>query len=355
MRRCSRSGGFISLLLIRGPSDDQRWARWYYSGFIMRQPDVDLRALRDLLGPVFGSRQELQIERTPSGSATQVYRLVRGFEVFYVRIAEGPKDSFAPEAELHRALCELGARVPQVLHCEPFAPALERSVMVTTEVPGQPLNVMSQADTPAGIGRAAGRDLARIHSIPVRGFGWIRREHGAAGWPLRAQHATYGEYVRPSTVGDPLLQIGFGVDQVDHVVALLEEAIDLGPGGAIGSVAHGDFDASHIFQSDGAYTGLIDFGGIRGTDYTFDFATVRLNAEPASRLYQQLEDGYSEIRALPTDHQRRLYLGCVVSASHRLSYWWRRDGKRAMDGRAFCRIRDRLRELLISGRAPIPQ
>ncbi|WP_020578255.1 aminoglycoside phosphotransferase family protein [Actinopolymorpha alba] len=321
----------------------------------MRKPDVNFVALEDLLVRVFGSREQLAFERTPSGSSTQVYRVIRGAETFYVRIAEGPEDSLAPEAELHRVLHESGVRVPQVVHYEPFDVRLARSVMVTTEVAGQPLSATPQADAPADIGRAAGRDLARIHSIPVQGFGWIRRKHQSDSWPLRGQHPTYAEYVAPSSVGGPLVEIGFHLDQADQAVRLLEEAIELRPSDAVGSVAHGDFDASQIFESDGMYTGLIDFGNIRGTDYTFDFATMCLNAEPARRLHRQLTQGYSEIRPLPEDHQRRLYLACVLSATHRLSHWFERDGHAAANGRAFRWIRDRLNDLLTSGQAPTPR
>ena len=35
-------------------------------------------------------------------------------------------------------------------------------------------------------------------------------------------------------------------------------------------LAHGDFDATAIFYRDGRYSGLIDFGEIRGTEPLFD-------------------------------------------------------------------------------------
>ncbi|WP_020579064.1 phosphotransferase [Actinopolymorpha alba] len=145
----------------------------------MRKPDVDFRALEDLLVRVFGTRIRFTFQRTRTGSSTQVYRVDRGTETFYVRIAEGPGDSFAPEVELHRVLHAAGVRVPAVAYYEPFDDAWGRSVMVTTEVSGHPLS----ASTPA------------------------------------------------------------------------TAAVELGPPDAFGSVAHGDFDASHSFEAGGAYTG----------------------------------------------------------------------------------------------------
>ena len=321
----------------------------------MRKPDVDLRALNTLLTGIFGSQQEFTCQRTATGSSTQVYRVDRGTETFYVRIAEEEQASLAPEAELHRALCAAGVRVPAVVHYEPFDQTLARSVMVTTEVSGSPLSGVTSTKSVAEIGRAAGRDLARIHQIPVHGFGWVRREHDQPGWPLGAEHRTYAEYVDPSSVAGPLAGVGLSTGQVRTVELLLQEAVETGPAGGVGSVAHGDFDAGHIFEQDGAYTGLIDFGEIRGTDYTFDFATICLNVEeapPAAQLLRLVEEGYAEVRALPNDHPRRLYLACVLSAAHRLSTWYERDGERAFDGWFFRWIRDCLLGMLETGRVP---
>ncbi|MET9018425.1 aminoglycoside phosphotransferase family protein [Actinopolymorpha sp. NPDC004070] len=321
----------------------------------MRKPDVDRHALNALLAEIFGPGQEFTCRRTPTGSSTQVYRVDRGAETFYARIAEEEQASLAPEAELHRVLHEAGVRVPAVVHYEPFDQSLARSVMVTTEVPGAQLSAAGSVGSVAEIGRSAGRDLARIHSVPVHGFGWIRREHDRPGWPLHAEHGTYAEYVDPPAVVGPLAAIGFGAEQVRAVERLLQEAVEAGPDEGTGSVAHGDFDAGHIFEQDGTYTGLIDFGEIRGTDYTFDFATICLNVEetpPAAQLLRLVEEGYAEVRALPDDHARRLYLACVVSAAHRLSTWYKRDGERAFDGWFFRWIRDCLVGMLETGRVP---
>lgn len=316
----------------------------------MRKPDVDLRALDDLLVRIFGPRGMFSYRRTPTGSSTQVYRVDRGAESFYVRIAEEAEASLAPEAELHRVLHASGVRVPAITHYEPFVDALERSVMVTTDVAGDPLGATTPAGAVPEIGRSAGRDLARIHNIPVQGFGWIRRDHDSSGWPLQGQDPTYAGYVDPPGVTGPLVEVGFSLDQARTVERLLEEAIEVGPSDAIGSVAHGDFDTGHIFESSGAYAGLIDFGEIRGTDYTFDFATLHLNYEPSAPPIQQyLEQGYAEIRELPDDHSRRLYLACVLSTSHRLARWYERDGDGATEGLFFRWIRDRLADLLEHG------
>jgi Ser/Thr protein kinase RdoA (MazF antagonist) len=190
-----------------------------------------------------------------------------------------------------------------------------------------------------------------VHAVPVLGFGWIRRDHDEPGWPLRGEHATYADYVDAPAVFDLLVAIGFPRQQAHQTVQLLEEAVTTGPSGEYGCAAHGDFDVSHIFAADGTYTGLIDFGELRGTDWPFDFATLELNAEPGTeRIRPHAHAGYAEVRPLPDDFQRRLYVACVLSASHRLATWYRRDGSAAAGGWFFRWIRDRLAELLNAGR-----
>jgi len=324
-----------------------------------RRPDVDRAALDALLARVFAARADLTVERTPTGSSTQVYRIDRHsrgrIQTFYLRVAETRSVSLAPEVGLHRALLAAGARVPDVVHYEPFDAGLDRSVMVTTEIAGAPVRPSVSSVALGVIGRAAGRDLARVHAVPVRGFGWIRREHGTPAWPLSAEHDDYASFVSAASVHAPLRAIGFGPAQAAQTVRLLEEATATGPTGARGGAAHGDFDVSHIFAAGDTYSGLIDFGELRGTDYPFDFATLELNAEPGLHgIRAHVRAGYAELHPLPADFDRRLFVACVLSAAHRLATWYRRDGDAAADGWFFRWIRDRLGQLLDAGRLVDP-
>jgi hypothetical protein len=64
-------------------------------------------------------------------------------------------------------------KVPEVIHFEHYNRLLQRSVMVTAEIKGRPLSqsaMLSQKEREA-ILREAGRDLARISTVPVEGFG----------------------------------------------------------------------------------------------------------------------------------------------------------------------------------------
>lgn len=65
--------------------------------------------------------------------------------------------------------------------------------------------------------------------------------------------------------------------------------------------------------------------------------------------FPEVERSYAEIRPLPDDHARRLYVACVHSAAHRLAHWHERDGRAATTRTFFRAIRGRLAELLRSG------
>jgi aminoglycoside phosphotransferase (APT) family kinase protein len=155
-----------------------------------RKPDVDAAVLAALVRRAFGTSVPVRCERTPEGVSTQVYRLVRGPETFYLRVAEEPDENLETDAELHQRLLALGVRVPRVVFVEPFDATIGRSVAITTEVPGASLAAAACRPAVArAVAEAAGEDLGMINRLTVDGFGWVRRR--GPGWPLRAEHASY--------------------------------------------------------------------------------------------------------------------------------------------------------------------
>jgi aminoglycoside phosphotransferase (APT) family kinase protein len=155
------------------------------------------------LREVFGTSVPVTCERTPDGVSTEVYRIRRGSEVFYLRIAEEADDNLETEAELHRRLRDAGVKVADIVHVEPFNAGIGRSIMITTEVPG-----VSSASDPANAApviERAGADLAVVNQIPVDGFGFIRRRDRR--WPLHAEYPDYETFLlsylpRPSQIID---------------------------------------------------------------------------------------------------------------------------------------------------------
>lgn len=78
--------------------------------------------------------------------------------------------------------------------------------------------------------------------------------------------------------------------------------------------AHGDFDATHIYHRDGVYTGIIDFGEMRGTERCYDLGHFALHdgEHTPELLSPRLLAGYREVAPLPPDYPRRVALWSLL-------------------------------------------
>ncbi|MGH8525858.1 MAG: phosphotransferase [Gammaproteobacteria bacterium] len=295
-----------------------------------------------LLERAFGSRTPIDYERTRDGVSTQVYRLHRGSNVFYLRIAEEEYENLTVDAELNRRLRHRGVGVPDVVYVEPFDRVLRRSVLITNEVPGLPLSKAKSVAAAASVARAAGGDLAVLNQVPVEGFGWIRRDQPV--WPLVGVLATYGEFVT-SYLPDKWpgeLRLLFSTVHLGAIEAII--TVERQRPLAHGHLAHGDFDTTAIFQKDGQYTGLIDFGEIRGTEPFFDLGHFSLHDGETfpALLLQHLIEGYQEVVALPPDHLDRIRRSAILLGLRQLSRWISPERARPLDYPA---VRNRARRL----------
>jgi Ser/Thr protein kinase RdoA (MazF antagonist) len=75
-------------------------------------------------------------------------------------------------------------------------------------------------------------------------------------------------------------------------------------------LAHGDFDVSHIYQHEGRYSGIIDFGEIRGAHRLYDLGHFYLHDGETLPylLLPALLEGYRDVLPLPPNHERRIAL-----------------------------------------------
>lgn len=286
-----------------------------------RKPDVDAGALAALVRRAFGTSVPVRCERTRDGVSTQVYRLVRGSETFYLRVAEEAGENLETDAELHERLRALGVRVARVVFVEPLDAAIGRSIAITTEIPGGPL--AGSACSPArarAVVDAAGQDLAMVNRVAVDGFGWVRRR--GRGWPLGAEHATYSTFLTsslPANWPGPLGSVLSGA-VLEAVEAMIERERARPP--AHGLLAHGDFDTTAIFCAGGRYTGLIDFGEIRGAEPAYDLGHFHLHDEElvATRLLPALLDGYRRTETATPD-QEAIRRSAVLLGLRQLCRW----------------------------------
>jgi Ser/Thr protein kinase RdoA (MazF antagonist) len=184
-------------------------------------------------------------------------------------------------------------------------------------------------------------DLALINAVLVEGFGWVRRR--GRGWPLRAESPDYGPFLTSSLPADwpgPLGELLPG-----RVLAAVETMLDeeRARPPAAARLAHGDFDATAIFCAAGRYTGVIDFGEIRGAEPAFDVGHFHLHDQEhvPSRLLPALLDGYA--RNGPPPDEAAVRRSAVLLGLRQLCRWLARGYR--LDHPAVVRRAERIRTL----------
>ncbi len=280
----------------------------------MRVDDPDLNQIEELAHNILSGPGRLQVERVQQGVSTHVYRIRADGRAFYLRVLPEVGASFAPEVLAHRLLRHGDVHVPDVVYFEHRNKVLQRSVMVTTEVEGEHIDHSLPDEVMRQILWEAGRDLALINSIPVEGFGWVKRDR-AEVTRLEAEHRTHREFALEGfeehvhLLARDLLS-GREVQQVWDIVRHFDPWLDTEQG----RLAHGDFDVTHIFQSRGRYTGIIDLGEIRGGDRWYDLGHFRLHdGETIPRvLLPYLLEGYRDVAELPPDSEQRVALSSLL-------------------------------------------
>lgn len=272
-------------------------------------PPPDAAALAPLLRRAFPAGVD-QIERVAEGVSTWVYRITRGGETFYLRILPEADATFAPEVIAHQRMRALGVSVPEVVYYEPISQPLQRSVMLVREIAGAPLSQSPRLDSAAleAIAEAAGSDLARINSLRVEGFGWVART--ADSDELRAPLLTNRALLLESWdadlafLADSATLLRQDIERLERTLARHDAWLDDTESG----LAHGDFDATAVYHLDGVYTGVIDFGEMRGASHWYDLAHCHMRDGEylAAALLPPLLRGYARVSPLTYDAVRRI-------------------------------------------------
>ncbi len=298
----------------------------------MQSNTIDIHLIEALVTQVFPCTVPLHVERVEEGVSTYVYRIYRGNEVFYLRVLPEVNASFAPEVYVHAMLRAKDVKVPEVVYFEHYNEALQRSVMVTTAIKGKHIGHYPVNEVSRNTLVEAGQDLAVINSVPVKHFGWIRRDSSKVT-ALEAELPTYRAFVFEQLEEDLAFLSEHVLNTreikairgiVDRCYAWLEVEKAW--------LAHGDFDATHIYQEHGCYTGIIDFGEIRGGDHFYDLGHFQMHDGETlpARVLPYLLEGYREVVQLPQDYEQRIYFSSLLIAIRTLA---RSMKKRSIDFR----------------------
>ncbi len=298
----------------------------------MHSNTIDIRLIEALLARVFPCTVPSHVERVEEGVSTYVYRIYRGHELFYLRVLPEVNASFAPEVYVHEMLRAKNVKVPEVVYFEHYNEAVQRSVMVTTAIKGKHIGHYHVNEVTGNVLVEAGRDLAVINSIPVQQFGWIRRDSSEVT-SLEAEFPTYRAYVFEHLEGD-LAFLSEHVLNTREIKAIREIIDRYGTWLDVEQawLAHGDFDATHIYQEHGRYTGIIDFGEIRGGDPFYDLGHFQMHDGETlpARVLPYLLAGYKEVVQLPPDYEQRIHFSSLLIAIRALT---RSMKKRTVDYR----------------------
>lgn len=271
----------------------------------------DISVVEQLAKRIF-SHTTLHVERVRAGVSTYVYRIDTQSERFYLRILPEKDASFAPEVRVHQLLREQQVNIPEIVYFEHYHEALARSVMVTTEIQGTPVSHCHNVAEQKRVLIEAGKDLARINSLPVKGFGWIRRDSECVP-QLQAEHLTYRAVVHEHLEAD-LVALETHMLASSEVAAIhqLLHHFDTRFDDTDARLVHGDFDVTHIYQERGCYTGIIDFGEIRGMPLLYDLGHCRAHDGEIlpTPVLPYLFAGYREVAPLPADYEQSI---CFLS------------------------------------------
>jgi aminoglycoside phosphotransferase (APT) family kinase protein len=218
---------------------------------------------------------------------------------------------------VHQILRSQGVRLPGVLYVTRLDRDLGRSIMVTSEVAGCPVGSGKPPNNVRAILREAGRDLALINRLPVDGFGWIQNELNRDG-KLQAEFPTYAEWINHH-IGDCTDVLKVAAVLVEAEAQAIDELMRVEAGKAASAqafLAHGDFDVTHIYHVGGVYSGIIDFGEIRGAPALYDLAHFQIENRD---LLPDLLEGYEQLTTLPPNYRRTIDFFSLLIALRRLT------------------------------------
>lgn len=265
---------------------------------INKRPSVE--TIKAISEKYFGKVNE--VEHVLEGHSTYVYRIKADNVVTYMRLLP-EKASFQSEVSAHMLLHDKGLKVPRVLAYEEKNQVTGLSLMLVNEIKGSSLeSSYSSAWSSQGFASIlynAGVELSKIHQVKVNGFGWIDK---TSQKQLIGEHKTFKDYYCQHLNHDlsklslyPFTPIE--IDKIKHYIALGKDRLET-PNAVL---VHGDFDMSHIYQDKGHYSGLIDFGEIRGNNKYYDLATFIAFSQDAL-AFKHLLSGYdSKSRLEPID------------------------------------------------------
>jgi len=261
------------------------------------------------------------IENIEEGVSTDVYKLTDKDKTYYLRILfENEISDF--QSLVHKLLLEKGVKVPKVVFCKNEVAVINnKSFMIIEEIMGNSLNAYKKSESGQAIESisiSAGRDLAQINSIKTKGFGWFTKIENEV---LIGEHSNIKDFLFEKFNKSLSVLVQNNVIKEDFSVRIKnyhkdnEEVITKLDKNSF--LSHGDFNENHIYQLNGKYTGIIDFGNIKGTPKYYDLAYLYSFDRD---IFEGIVKGYKEITQLDDNYLEIIrYLSIIVCVNK--IYW----------------------------------
>lgn len=216
-------------------------------------------------------------ERLLHGESNEVYDATTADgQRIIVRLGRRQPSLFPAERWAVERGAEAGVPTPEVLLVDEVVAGEETlAVCVERHAGGLPLQSVAASlprDTVRAAVVAAGRALARIHSVRTDGWGWPLDADGRGSDPdlsaFLAMPAREPQWYRPGAEA-----AGYDLERFDRAMALLAERAE-GHGLDGPRLVHADFGAKHVLveESTGELTAIIDFETARGGEPAYDVA-----------------------------------------------------------------------------------
>jgi len=282
----------------------------------MKRSEVpSLALLQQFADEWFGKQVEL--ERVTKGSSTYVFRMSVEHQTYYLRILPELDISFEAEVNALRLLKSKGVNVPNVIHYERSNDSIGLSLMITEELLGQDLDMpdlVLERDSIDSILFHAGEQIALVNQVKVDGFGEIDR---AVLDKLTGEHATMQAYYDHFLEHDLTALHSYSLSEytINAARRVLEEGFKL-INEQNSYLVHGDFDTSHIFHHNGAYSGIIDFGDIKAGSALYDLGHFRTH--DFINGFEPLLAGYSNVKELSEQDKLEISVWALFVSVRRL-------------------------------------
>jgi aminoglycoside phosphotransferase (APT) family kinase protein len=252
-------------------------------------------------------------ERLFVSYSNDVYEAETGIGPLIVRAHRGEAGHFEREGWAIQAAASAGCPVPEVLAMDDVEDDdITWSLSVQRKLPGVPLLGLPAEEHRIAV-REAGECLARVHSVPTTGLGYLDGKGVAPD-------STWSEFMKrhdAQELVDAAQAVGLDAGTVLAACDLVAGEVDLWTD-VEPHLVHGDFSSKHVLVDDGHVSGIIDFEFAASNDAARDLAFWSYQ-EPATSTAVLL-DGYRAVAGTDASLDRRVAVLRLLVSLDYISY-----------------------------------